>query len=57
MLCRKVREYVEDKNKRIYRAHAFSGRKYNCKSPVHIFNSTISACESVLEVKSKKKIL
>ena len=31
------------------------GGNYNCKSPVHIFNCTIQACESGLEVKSKKE--
>ena len=33
----------------------FSGRKYNCKSPVHIFNRNIKDCESGSKVKSKKE--
>ena len=44
---------AKSKQKLLDFKQVFSGRKYDCKSPVYIFNWTIKACESVLEVKKK----
>ena len=48
---------TKSKQKLLDIKQVFSGRKYNCKSPVHIFNCTIKAYKSVLEVKNKEKTL